>query len=152
VWQSGVDSDVMVARLVTFAFKAPAGAGRMHGHQLLSPRDVEIRLPVCVGGLARVVCLGPRTSRSRTCRARRRLVVRGRDLPCEGSSSEKLVGDAAVRPRTGRLASESLDEDLHAFPEMQSQVESALLLDVVINKGTAILKLLASRQKSSPCG
>jgi hypothetical protein len=73
-----------------------------------------------------------------------RLVVRGGDLSCEGSSSGKLVGDAAVRPRTGRLASEGLDEDLHAFPETQRQVESALLLDVVISKGTTILKLLAS--------
>jgi hypothetical protein len=26
-----VDGDVMAARLVTFAFKAPAGAGRLHG-------------------------------------------------------------------------------------------------------------------------
>jgi hypothetical protein len=63
-----------------------------------------------------------------TCRARRR-----------------LVEDAVIRPRTGRLASESLDENLHAFPETQRQVESALLLDVVISKGMAILKLLADR-------
>jgi hypothetical protein len=70
--------------------------------------------------------------------------VQGGDLSCEGSSSGKLVGDAAVRPRIGRLSSEGLDEDLHAFPEMQHQVESALLLDVVISKGTPILKLLAS--------
>jgi hypothetical protein len=56
----------------------------------------------------------------------------------------RLVGDAAVRPRTGRLASESFDKDLHAFPEAQQQVESALLLDVVISKGMTILKLLAS--------
>jgi hypothetical protein len=69
--------------------------------------------------------------------------VRGGDLSCEGSSSGKLVEDAAVRPRTGRLASEGLDEDQHAFPETRHQVESALLLDVVISKGTAILKLLA---------
>jgi hypothetical protein len=62
-----------------------------------------------------------------TCRARRR-----------------LVGDAAVRPRTSRLASEGLDEDLHASPETQCQAESALLLDVVISKGMTILKLLAS--------
>jgi hypothetical protein len=53
------------------------------------------------------------------CRARRRLVVRGGDLSCEGSSSGKLVGDAVVRPRTSRLASEGLDEDLHAFLETQ---------------------------------
>jgi hypothetical protein len=70
-----VDSDVMAVRLVRLAFKAPAGAGRLHGPQLLSPQDVEIRLPACVGGLARAVRLGPRTSRSWTCRARRRLVV-----------------------------------------------------------------------------
>jgi hypothetical protein len=45
--------------------------------------------------------------------------VRGRDLSREakaGSSSAKLVRDAATRPKTERLASEGLDEDLHAFP------------------------------------
>jgi hypothetical protein len=69
------------------------------------------------------------------------------DLSCEAETCRArriLVGDAAIQPRTGRLASESLDEDLHAFPETQRQVESALLLDVVISKGTAVLKLLAS--------
>jgi hypothetical protein len=70
--------------------------------------------------------------------------VRGGDLSREGCSSGRLVGDAVVRPRTSRLASEGLDEDLHAFPETQRQVESALLLNVVVNKGTTILKLLAS--------
>jgi hypothetical protein len=73
--------------------------------------------------------------------------VRGGDLSCEAETCHarwRLVGDAAVRPRTGCLASESLDEDRHAFPETQHQVGSALLLDVVISKGTAILKLLAS--------
>jgi hypothetical protein len=44
----------------------------------------------------------------------------------------------------GALPVQGLDEDLHAFPEMQCQMESVLLLDVVINKGTVILKLLAS--------
>jgi hypothetical protein len=45
--------------------------------------------------------------------------MRGGDLSCEaeaGSSSAKLVEDVATRPTTGRLASEGLDEDLHAFP------------------------------------
>jgi hypothetical protein len=72
--------------------------------------------------------------------------VRGGDLSSELETCRarwRLVGDAAIRPRTGRLASESLDEDLHAFLETQSQVESALLLNVVIRKGTTILKLLA---------
>jgi redox-regulated HSP33 family molecular chaperone len=73
--------------------------------------------------------------------------VRGGDLSCEaetGSSSGKLVGDAATWPKTGRLASGSLDEDLHSFFETQHQVKSVLLLDVAVSKGTAILKLLAS--------
>jgi hypothetical protein len=42
--------------------------------------------------------------------------MRGEDLLCEaetGSSSGKLVGDAANRLKTLRLASEGLDEDLH---------------------------------------
>jgi hypothetical protein len=72
--------------------------------------------------------------------------VRGGDLSCEGSSSGKLVGDAFVWPRTGRPASEGLDEDLHAFPQMQHQVKGRLLLDVVVSKGTTILELLASEQ------
>jgi hypothetical protein len=71
--------------------------------------------------------------------------VRGGELSCEGSSSGKLVGDATVRPRTGRLVSEGLDEDLHAFPETQYQVKGGLLLDVVVSKGTTILKLLAGK-------
>jgi hypothetical protein len=60
-------------------------------------------------------------------------------LSCEAETCRarrRLVGDAAVWPRTGRLASEGLDEDLHAFNETQRQVESALLLDVIISKGT----------------
>jgi hypothetical protein len=78
--------------------------------------------------------------------------VRGGDLSCEGSSSGKLVGDAVVWPRTWRLASEGLDEDLHAFPEMQHQVKGGLLLDVVVSKGTTILELLASKQLTPPRG
>jgi hypothetical protein len=55
----GDDGDVMVARLVRPAFKALVGAGRLHGCQLLSSCDVEIRSFVRVGGDARVVRLGP---------------------------------------------------------------------------------------------
>jgi hypothetical protein len=46
----------------------------------------------------------------------------------------------------------SLDEDLHAFPEMQHQVKGGLLLDFVVNKGTTIFELLASKQLTSPRG
>jgi hypothetical protein len=58
----------------------------MHGRQLLFPRDVEIRPFARVGGDARAVRLGPRTSQSRTCRAKRRLVMRGRDFLCEAET------------------------------------------------------------------
>jgi hypothetical protein len=37
----------------------------------------------------------------------------------------------------GALPVQGLDKDPHAFPETQRQVESALLLDVVISKGAA---------------
>jgi hypothetical protein len=82
--------------------------------------------------------------------ARAHALVGGGDLSCEGSSSGKLVGDAAVWPKTGRPASEGLDEDLHAFPEMQHQVKGGLLLDVVVSKGMTILELLASKQLTPP--
>jgi hypothetical protein len=73
-------------------------------------------------------------------------------LSCKGSSSGKLVRDVAVRPRTGRLASEGLDEDLHAFPEKQHQVKGGLLLVVVFSKGTTILEPLVGKQLTSPRG
>jgi hypothetical protein len=78
--------------------------------------------------------------------------VRGRDLSCEGSSSGKLVRDAAVWPRTGRPASEVLDKDPHAFPVTQHQVKGGLLVDVVVSKVTTILELLASKQLTPPRG
>jgi hypothetical protein len=89
-----VDGDVMAAQLIRFAFKAPVGAGRLHGRQLSSPYDVEIRFPACVGGLARAVRLGPRTSRSGTCRVRWRFVVRGRDLSCEAETCQRCSRSA----------------------------------------------------------
>jgi hypothetical protein len=92
-----VDGDVMAAWPVRFAFMAPAGAGRLHGRQLSFLHDMEIRFPVCVGGHAQAVCLGPRTSRSRTCRARQRLVVRCGDLSCEAETCRRCSHSAKDR-------------------------------------------------------
>merc|ERR1712223_2345925 len=47
-----------------------------------------------------------------------------------------------------RLASQSLDENLHASPQSQDQVESGLLLDVVVRQSAAILELLASKDQT----
>jgi hypothetical protein len=93
-----------------------------------SPHALVASPEPCVWAHALVGC-GDLLCEAKTCHARRR-----------------LVGDAAVQQGLVVLPvrSESLDKDLHAFPETQRQVESALLLDVVISKGMTILKLLAS--------
>jgi hypothetical protein len=66
----------------------------------------------------------------------------------DGNLSERLPPER----RLGALPVHGLDEDLHAFPRTQRQVESDLLMDVVVSRGMAILKLLVGWQKSSPCG
>jgi hypothetical protein len=129
-----VDGDVMVVRLVRFAFKAPVGACHCMAASCRPRMTWIFASPHALVALPEP-CVWAHT------------LVGGGDLSCEAETCRarwRLVGDAAVRPRTGCLASESLDEDLLAFPETQRQVESALLLDVVISKGTTILKLLAS--------
>merc|ERR1719159_1477320 len=45
------------------------------------------------------------------------------------------------------LASQGLDEDLHASPESENQVKSALLLDVVVGESSSVLQLLASEDQ-----
>mmetsp|Transcript_6014 Transcript_6014/g.13348 ORF Transcript_6014/g.13348 Transcript_6014/m.13348 type:complete len:240 (+) Transcript_6014:69-788(+) len=47
-----------------------------------------------------------------------------------------------------RLASQGLDEDLHSSSEAKHQVESRLLLDVVVREGAAILELLAGEDET----
>merc|ERR1711974_529842 len=46
------------------------------------------------------------------------------------------------------LASQGLDEDLHASPESEHKMEGALLLDVVVRESSSILELLASEDQS----
>merc|ERR1711992_292104 len=45
------------------------------------------------------------------------------------------------------LASQGLDEDLHASPESEHKVEGALLLDVVVGEGSSVLELFASKDQ-----
>merc|ERR1719401_85239 len=56
--------------------------------------------------------------------------VRGLNIKCDG------------------LARKGLNEDLHATAEAEHQVKSALLLDVVIRKGTAIFQLLSRKDQA----
>jgi len=46
------------------------------------------------------------------------------------------------------LAGQGLDEDLHTSTETEDQVESALLLDVVVGQGAAVFELLASKDQA----
>ena len=46
------------------------------------------------------------------------------------------------------LTSEGLDEDLHTTSKSEDEMKSGLLLDVVVGKGSSILKLLTSEDKS----
>ena len=46
------------------------------------------------------------------------------------------------------LTSEGLDEDLHTTSKSEDQMESGLLLDVVVGKGSSILELLTGKDKS----
>jgi hypothetical protein len=81
--------------------------------------------------------------------------VRGGDLSCEVvtcSSSGKLVGGAVNWLKTGSLASEGLDEDLHPTTQVELQVNGGLLIDVVVIKGTTSLKLFANEQWNPPRG
>ena len=46
------------------------------------------------------------------------------------------------------LTSEGLDEDLHSTTETEDQVESRLLLDVVVAQGAAVFKLLSGEDET----
>ena len=59
-----------------------------------------------------------------------------------------LNGVGGFDVQSDGLASESLDEDLHATSEAENQVESGLLLDVVVGEGSAVFELLASEDET----
>ena len=62
-------------------------------------------------------------------------------------SLDILNGIRCLHLQGDGLPRQSLDKDLHASPQPQHQVESGLLLDVVIRQGPSILQLLASKDK-----
>jgi hypothetical protein len=46
------------------------------------------------------------------------------------------------------LSCEGLDEDLHTTSQSEHQVKSGLLLNVIVRKGSAVLKLLSGENES----
>ena len=79
--------------------------------------------------------------------------------PTGGTSTEVLTllvlnfaldivdGVRALHLQRDGLASQGLDKDLHAATQPQHQVESGLLLDVVVSQGAPILQLLAGKDQ-----
>jgi hypothetical protein len=106
--REGDDGDVMVARLVRPALRLLPGQVVCMAASCcfcvtwrFTPSCASVAMPEsCVWAL--------RTSRSRTCRTRRRLVVRGRDLSCETETYRvrrrrvPLVGNKSEMQLPGR--------------------------------------------------
>ena len=63
-------------------------------------------------------------------------------------SLDILDGVGGLHVQGDGLASESLHEDLHTATKSEDQVESGLLLDVVVREGSAVLQLLACKDQS----
>jgi len=59
-----------------------------------------------------------------------------------------LDGVSWLDIKSDGLSSQSLDEDLHTTSESQDEMESRLLLDVVVAEGSAVLELLSGEDES----
>merc|ERR1712193_450728 len=72
------------------------------------------------------------------------LLIWGDSLLVLDLSLDVLNGVRGLDLEGDGLASQGLDEDLHASPESEHKMESALLLDVVVGESSSVLQLLAS--------
>merc|ERR1712066_267997 len=70
------------------------------------------------------------------------LLVRGDALLVLDLRLDVVNGVAGLHVQRDGLPRQRLDEDLHATPEAQDQVQRGLLLDVVVRQRAAILQLL----------
>jgi len=76
------------------------------------------------------------------------LLVRGDALLVLDLLLHVLDGIARLDLESNRLTGQGLDEDLHATTEAEHEVESRLLLDVVVGQGAAVLELLAGEDET----
>jgi hypothetical protein len=75
------------------------------------------------------------------------LLVRGDALLVLDLGLDIVDGVGRLNLKGDSLASQGLNEDLHASPETEHQVKGALLLDVVVSKRAPVLKLLAGEDE-----
>jgi hypothetical protein len=76
------------------------------------------------------------------------LLVRGDALLVLDLLLHVVDGVGRLNIESDGLAGEGLDEDLHTATETEDEVESGLLLDVVVREGAAVLKLLAGEDQT----
>merc|ERR1711992_131230 len=76
------------------------------------------------------------------------LLVWGDSLLVLDLGLDVLNGVRGLHLEGDGLASQGLDEDLHASPESENKMEGALLLDVVVREGSSVLELLAGKDQS----
>ena len=76
------------------------------------------------------------------------LLVRGNAFLVLDLLLHSLDGIRGLHLEGDGLSSQSLDEDLHTTTKTKDQVESGLLLDIVIRKGATVLELLSGEDKT----
>ena len=76
------------------------------------------------------------------------LLIGGNTLLILNLSLDVVDGVGGLDLKSDGLSSEGLDEDLHTTSESEDEMEGRLLLDIVVRKGTAILKLLTGEDKT----
>jgi len=76
------------------------------------------------------------------------LLVRRNTLLVLNLGLDVVDGVGRLNLERDGLAGQSLDKDLHTTTKAKDEMEGGLLLDVVVGQGTAILKLLASKNQA----
>ena len=76
------------------------------------------------------------------------LLVGGNALLVLDLGLDVVNGVGGLDIKSDGLASESLDEDLHTTSESEHEMESGLLLDVVVSESSSVLELLSSEDES----
>ena len=76
------------------------------------------------------------------------LLVRGDSFLVLDFCLDVVNGVGAFDLESDGLSGQGLNEDLHTTTETKDEMESQLLLDVVISEGAAVFKLLSGEDKS----
>jgi hypothetical protein len=76
------------------------------------------------------------------------LLIRRNPLLILNLALDIVDGIRRLNLQGNRLASQRLDENLHATTETEDKVEGRLLLDIVVREGAAVFKLFAGKDEA----